>query len=149
MLLSNNTNGRRFAEFAMGNKTAPQKLDQSVNTEGRADQRPSAAIDEIRQILLGDALRDCQARLAEAEALIERLGRNLDDKFADLHETPWDDLRTSLSALWYRFDILDRRFGELDAAVRDRLVNAASTFDTANALDERLRAIERKLWGDG
>jgi hypothetical protein len=133
----------------MGNKTAPQKLDRSANIEGRADERPSAAIDEIRQILLGDALRDCQASLAEAEALMERLGRDLEEKFADLHETPWDDLRTSIGALWYRFDILDRRFGELDADVRDRLANAASTLDTANALDERLRAIERKLWGDG
>ncbi len=133
----------------MGNKTAPPNLDQSVNTEGRADERPSAAIDEIRQILLGGALRDCQARLAETEALMERLGRDLEARFADLHETPWDGLRTCISALWYRFDILDRRFGELDADVRDRLVNASSTLDTASALDERLRAIERKLWGDG
>lgn len=133
----------------MGNKTAPQNLHKSVNTKGRADEGPSAAIDEIRQILLGDALRDCQARLAEAEALIERLDRDLEAKFADLHETPWDDLRTSISALWYRFDILDRRFGELGGDVRDRLVNASSALDTANALDERLRAIERKLWGDG
>ena len=132
----------------MGNKTGPHNLDQSVNAEDRADAGPSAEIDEIRQILFGDALRDCQARLAEAEALIERLGRNLEDKLADLQETPWDDLRTAISALWYRFDILDRRFGELDADVRDRLANASSP-EAVNALDERLRAVERKLWGDG
>lgn len=133
----------------MDKKTARQMLDPSLNAEDRTGQPPGAAIDEIREILLGDALRDCHTRLAEAEDLIEQLGRNLESKFADLKETPWDDLSKAISALWYRLDILERRFGELDAHVRDRLVQVSSTLDTAKAVDERLRAIEQKIGSDG
>lgn len=133
----------------MGTNSAPPRHGPTLTAENGTAGDSSAVIDEIREILLGNTLRNCRERLAETETLIAHLNRDMATKFSDLEETPWADLRTAISALCYRFDVLDRRFGELDEYVRDRLVKASSMLDAASAFDERLRAIEDKIKDDG
>ncbi len=99
---------------------------QPTDTEGPRPGQPTGgggAMEEIRDLLFGEAQRQQDARLARLEARCaaqeaaiaaltarcEALSRDLHRKLGALEATPWQDLRQAVAAVAYRLSRLEAR----------------------------------------